>query len=401
MKVAFSTWKFPALPNTFILNEVVEVIKRGHDVSIYSIDRSDDDVFHDDVARFDLLAKTHVLNDFVARPGMLRRNEFARYTEDWLREKVHALRPIARHMEKEGVELIHGCFANNSATVAMVASRLTGIPFTFECHAHDLFVDLRYAREKIEQTQRIFAISDYNRRFLIDELGCSPEKVVIRRVPILKEYCDGIASGERQDGLVVFVGRLHAIKGLGDAIDAFHRVAARMPQARFLIIGDGELRQTLTDQVQALGLGDKVRFTGSLTNQESLAHVSRASVFLLPSVIDDRGDRDGIPTSLIEAMYLRTPAVSTRVSGIPELIDDGENGLLAEPGDVEAIAAGLERLLGDASLRERLGQSARAKVDAEFDVGRNIDILIDHWRAIVDSRPKPGWLASLRRRVLS
>jgi len=392
MRIAFCTWKFPALANTFILNEIVEVRKRGHDVWIYSIDRSDDAVVHDDVHRYGLLDKTSFLADLVPENGG---GEFERYTGDWLRDKVRAFRPLARRLRKDGIDVVHGCFINNSATVAMVAARLAGLPFTCECHAHDLFVDLRYGAEKIAAADGIFAISEYNRRHLIDELECPPEKVAIKRVPILTEFCDGIPEVAREDGLIVSVGRLHPIKGFEDALDAFALVARRDPRARYLIIGDGELEGALRAKTERLGLTDRVEFAGSLKNEDVLARVARASVSLLASVITPDGDRDGIPTSLIESMYLRTPAVSTRVSGIPELIDDGVNGMLADPGDVATLAAKVEEVLADSELRDRLGTRARAKVESEFDSGRNIDVLVDRWSEIVASRR--GFLRRLRR----
>lgn len=395
MKIAFCTWKFPALANTFILNEIVEVLKRGHEAWIYSIDRSDDEVVNDDVERYGLLKRALFLDDFVTG-GPVDRG-VAKYGEDWLSEKLTALAPVANRMRRDGVQVVHGCFMNNSATVAMVTARLAGLPLTVECHAHDVFVDLRFAKEKISAADRIFSISDYNKRHLVDDLGCQPDKVVIRRVPILAEFCDAIGERTREEGLVVTVGRLHPIKGLHTALEAFARVAEKNDQARFLIIGDGEERESLEAKVDTLSLRGCVEFAGHMTNEESLARVASASAFLLPSEIAKDGDRDGIPTSLIESMYLRTPAVSTHVSGIPELIRDGENGFLAPPGDVAEIAAKLERLLGDKELRTELGEKARATVVGDFGVGRNIGILIDHWAEVIENRPQ-GLIARLLSR---
>ena len=150
MKVAFVTWKFPALANTFILNEIVEVLKRGFEVAVYSIDRSEESVVHDDIGRYALLERTWFLEDFVPEASK-HSQEFAEYSADWLRERVNGFRGLAEHMRRTGVDVVHGCFANNCSTVAMVTSRLAGLPFTFECHAYDLFVDMRFPDEKIAQ----------------------------------------------------------------------------------------------------------------------------------------------------------------------------------------------------------------------------------------------------------
>lgn len=395
MKVAFVTWKFPALANTFILNEIVEVKRRGHDVSIYALERSQDTVLHDDMARFGLADRTFYLDDFIPAEGQ-RDPRMAAYSDDWLNARVYAVPVIAARLRAQGTDIVHGCFSNNSATVAMLLGRASGLPFSFECHAHDLFVDLRYGSEKVREAARIFPISHYNRRFLIEQLGCDAGKIHVRRVPINKESCDAIPACERQPGLVAFVGRLHPIKGLEDAIAAFARVAARLPTARFLIIGEGELRGQLEARARDLGISRQVEFAGSMTNQRALAHVRRASVFLLPSVITADGDRDGIPTSLIEAMYLRTPVVSTRVSGIPELIDDGVEGFITAPGDVAAIAECLQGLLTDASLRSAMGTRARQRVDREFDRDRNMEILLQEWQAMC-KQTSAGLFRRIRR----
>ena len=389
MKVAIVTWKFPALSNTFILNEIVEVLRSGLEVAIYSIDRSDDAVVHDDVARYALLERTWFLGDFKPANGR-QYPELAKYAADWLGDRVHGLPAMAEHMRRTGVDLVHGCFANNCATVAMVTARLAGLPFTFECHAYDLFVDMKYADEKIAQVRRVFSISAYNRDHLVGKLACDPAKVVIRRVPILQEYCDSVEAVERTPGLLVAVARLVPIKGFDLALAALAIVRRRVPEARLVIVGEGPLRGELVALAQRLGIQAHVEFAGTKTNRETLQLVRRASAFVLPSRIGEDGDRDGIPTSLIEAMYLRTPVVSTRVSGIPELIEHGVDGYLAAPEDAAAIAEALCTLLTDRQLRDRFGEAGRAKVRAEFDVGRNIGLLVSHWRDLArEPRPRP------------
>lgn len=390
MKVAIVTWKFPALSNTFILNEIVEVLRSGLEVAIYSIDRSDDAVVHDDVARYALLERTWFLGDFKPANGR-QYPDLAKYAADWLGERVHGLPAMAEHMRRTGVDLVHGCFANNCATVAMVTARFAGLPLTFECHAYDLFVDMKYADEKIAQVRRVFSISAYNRDHLVGKLGCDPGKVVIRRVPILQEYCDSVEAVERTPGLVVAVARLVPIKGFDLALAALAIVRRSVPEARLVIVGEGPLRGELVALAQRLGITAHVEFAGTKTNRETLQLVRRAQAFVLPSRIGEDGDRDGIPTSLIEAMYLRTPVVSTRVSGIPELIEDGVDGFLAAPEDAAAIAEALRTLLTDPQLRERFGEAGRAKVRAEFDVGRNIGLLVSHWRDLArEPRPRPA-----------
>jgi colanic acid/amylovoran biosynthesis glycosyltransferase len=155
MKVAFITWKFPCLPNTFILNEVIAVIKLGHDVSIFSIVKSDEVITNPDLEKYRLPEKTFYFEDFITPGSMLTQSIYAKiqkitsnrylnifevYKHDDLLNEYYALSQVTKKIRKEKFDIIHGCFGANSATVAMVVSRVTGIPFTFECTALKLLL---------------------------------------------------------------------------------------------------------------------------------------------------------------------------------------------------------------------------------------------------------------------
>lgn len=395
MKVAFVTWKFPALANTFVVNQIVDLQRRGHVVEVLSLQDADEQVVHESVAAHRLLDRTHYVSALVPDDRPALSAALYPYARDSLWERVHAVPSVARRLREREIDVVHACFANNSATFAMLVAAAAELPFTFECHAYDLFVDFKLGAEKVAAAERIFAISEYNRRHLVERIGCPPEKVLVRRVPIDQSVCDTIRSTAREQGLVVYVGRLHPIKGLHHALSAFQRVVQRLPGARFVLVGDGGERESLEAHARSLGLAGRVRFTGGLPNAEALRYMARAEAFLLPSVPEADGDRDGIPTSLIESMYLGTPAVSTTVSGIPELIAHERNGLLAAPGDVAGIAAQLERLLFETSLREHLAAAAHETVRTRFSAAASTDALLCEWQRILAERPRRG-LASSR-----
>jgi glycosyltransferase involved in cell wall biosynthesis len=132
-------------------------------------------------------------------------------------------------------------------------------------------------------------------------------------------------------------------------------------------------------KVEQLGLGSKITFLGGTENKKALDFISQSTMFVLPSVIAPNGDRDGIPTALIESMYLKIPVIGSRISGIPELIDDGINGFLAEPGDVNQIAEKMNKLISDKLLRDRMGKEAREKIKKEFNIENSTNKLIDAW----------------------
>jgi colanic acid/amylovoran biosynthesis glycosyltransferase len=221
---------------------------------------------------------------------------------------------------------------------------------------------------------------------MVDDLGCNPDKISVMRVPIDMAHCDSISTPKRDPNLLITVCRLHPIKGLDVAIDAFSKLERRYPDLRFEIIGDGVLREKLERQVSSLGLSGKIRFLGSMGNRDVLERVAGAGLFILPSVMASNGDRDGIPTSLIEAMYLRTPVVGSDLSGIPELIADGRNGFLVNSGDPDDLARRVESLLSDAELRDRFGEEARRTVLEDFYQVDCEEVLLGGWKQTLESR---------------
>ena len=386
MKVAFIIHSFPAVYTTFILHEMTELMKRGHDVLIIALSARHDRTVHEDVAKYDLMSRRHVVTrrgfDFVHNKlsnalvafHLMKANmsDYGRY----FRRNAPTLAPIADLVKREKVDVIHAAFADDPASMAMVISEMTGVPFTFECHARDLFVYFPFPQDKFARASRIFTISNYNRLYLTRQLQCPADKIVIKRVPFNKDYCDALPDHPKDGNLIVSACRLHPIKGLEYAIEACALTARRRPDLRYVIIGDGPLRKGLQDKIDALGMQRNISLLGNLPNTEVLAHLRRAAFCLLPSMLAPDGDRDGIPTAMIEAMYLKTPAVSSKVSGIPELIEDGINGILAGPRDVLLLAEQMDCLLSNRALRESMGERAREKVEQVFNLEENIEVLV-------------------------
>jgi len=412
MKIAFITNVFPVLYNTFTVNEIEQLMQRGHQVTVFSLYRWYRPVNYeksikmaDAVEYFeDILARDRgaVMKMLVEHSGKIQRfsprvyesigrylfsgsvdTAIARKYHGQLGWNVYALADLTRVIQSERFNVIHAGYGNRPAEAAMALSRMTGVPFSFEAHAYDLFVDFPFADEKIHEAAKIFTISNYNKDYLVGKLGSSPEKVVVMRVPIDKANCDRIPEQARENNLLIAVCRLHPIKGLDHALEALKLVAEKRKSVRLILVGDGPQRAHLERMTQKLSLQNNVIFCGNKGNDEALALVAKATAFVLPSIIAANGDRDGIPTSLIEAMYLRTPVISTRVSGIPELIDDGMDGLLAEPGDVKGLARKIEQVLGDSALRERLGRAAREKVEHGFYIQDTAEVLLDGWKDII------------------
>jgi glycosyltransferase involved in cell wall biosynthesis len=166
-------------------------------------------------------------------------------------------------------------------------------------------------------------------------------------------------------------------KGHRYLIQALEKVAAQGNDFRCLFIGEGPLRESLGDQVRDAGLGAKVELLGGLPRAGVLAHLRNADVMVLPSIRLDSGKQEGIPVALMEGMAMELPVIATNISGIPELVEDRENGLLVPERDAAALAAGIIELYQDTNFRHRLGRRARQVVLADFDLHKSAQVLYD------------------------
>nr|WP_305888887.1 glycosyltransferase family 4 protein [Parvularcula maris] len=171
------------------------------------------------------------------------------------------------------------------------------------------------------------------------------------------------------------LGRLVEKKGMGDLIAALESVAEEVPGVRLEIVGDGPLREALQAQITGLGLGDRVTLLGAMSNTDVLEWLSSLDVFALACRRDQNGDMDGLPVALMEAIGAGVPVVSTRLSGIPELIEHGATGLLAEPGDTDDLGRQLAASLTDELATERMRRAAFDHLKAEFSLEVNLDRL--------------------------
>ncbi len=357
-------------------------------MSIFSIYDAFDGVVNKEVEAYNLLERTHYFNKYFRFRDRIvcsitNRIFGEKMDQSYLNKQTKLIKPIAELVKNEGHDMIHASFGNNPATIAMILSDLTQIPLTFESHAYDLFVDFPFADQKIKKASKIFTISDYNKQYLMNECSCPENKIIIKRVPFNKEFCSNLAAIKKRENLIVSVCRLHSTKGIEYALEALFLLRRKGFDVKYLLVGDGPLRSELKKRVDGLGLANAVRFVGNIKNTEALKYLRQATISILPSVIAKDGDRDGIPTSLIEAMYLGTACVSTTVSGIPELIHDGISGFLVEPKNILELAEKMEILILDNDLRMNMEEKAKEKVNSMFDIDENMDVLIRGWQDVV------------------
>jgi len=273
----------------------------------------------------------------------------------------------------EPVAHLHAHLASAPASVTMLAHHLTGIPYTFTAHAKDIYFDAQPAlmRAKMMHAKGVVTVSEYNRRHLISLLEPAARNKVlcVYNGADLSQY-KYRPSGEKRTGfpVVLSVARLIEKKGLGDLICACHILRQRGRAFRVEIIGKGPLRRALEARATELGIRDRVKFLGPQPQEFVRQAYERAAIFALPCVVTAGGDRDGIPTVLLEAMASGVPVVSTTVSGIPELVESGCDGLLVPPGNPAMLADALDQILLDPNLGANLARAGRAKVSQRFSV---------------------------------
>ncbi|MGE0682654.1 MAG: glycosyltransferase [Candidatus Binatia bacterium] len=376
---------FPCWSETFILREILALRERGVSVRLFSLKPPSESFVHD--------AAQPLVDEVVYPPspwrlpvGFLRSClehpvlMFRLLSDAWkaafpfgMHEVTKALFTVfvasyfARIAKDLGVTHFHAHWATYPALAVRTIRALTGIRYTLTTHAHDIFLPNPYLTKNLSAAHKVVTISDYNRRFLM-AAGTPAEKIAVVRCGL--DFREFAVNGTRapQPGTIVSVGRLDPIKGFTYLIEASRILAERGVSFSCDIIGDGPLRAQLERQIRSCGLSAQVHLLGVLSQTQVREVLSRAEVFVLPSVQTEDGNQDGIPVALMEAMALGLPVISTAVSGIPELVRAGESGLLAPPRNAVALADAITQLLTDATLRERLSRAGRACVQARHDV---------------------------------
>ncbi|QDU89352.1 GDP-mannose-dependent alpha-(1-6)-phosphatidylinositol monomannoside mannosyltransferase [Pirellulimonas nuda] len=287
----------------------------------------------------------------------------------------------ARSLRRSEMTHLHSQWAHSGATIGMYGAWLLGKPFSFTGHACDLFRDRVALGDKIRRAEFIVCISEFHREFFLAQ-GARPEQLFIAYCGIdTTHFVPERKTGRGGPFKIVSVSRLVEKKGYRYMLEACRLLLDRGVEIECVIGGSGPLAAQLQTFVQELGLAEHVAITGKAVAQEDLPSFYHwGDVFCLPCVWAADQDVDGLPQTLMEAMACEIPVVSTRLVGIPDLVLDGETGLLVEAEDAQQLAAALEKLQQDAVLRERLGAAGRAHVLQRFNVRTCLDPLLDRYR---------------------
>jgi glycosyltransferase involved in cell wall biosynthesis len=304
-----------------------------------------------------------------ARKGFWPRKLYAK-------ELLQAVALADRLADAPDVRHLHAHFAHGTTTVTWFASAITGLPFSFTGHAKDIYApSLNPAgllRRKLLAAKFAVTCTEANVRHLE---SIAPEATVHRVYHGLNADFSRLMGGEAMPApgpngtlRLLGVGRLVAKKGFDTVVDACGLLDRRGVPFEAVIVGpDDDAGPALRARISELGLGDRIRLEGQMSQAELLEEYRRASAFCLPCRVLDNGDRDGIPNVLAEAMACGAPVVTTPISGIPEIVRDGVNGLFVQPDDPESLAAAVMRLREDRALASRISEEAAATVQRELD----------------------------------
>lgn len=397
--VAFVLKGYPRLSEAFIAQEIRALEKRGLDIRIFSLRRPSDP--HTHPVHREVKAPVVYLPEYLYREPIRtwrgwraarRRPGYRAAVHAWLRDFFRDPTPnrvrrfgqaliLARELP-EDVRHLHAHFLHTPASVTRYAGLLTALCWSCSAHAKDIWTIPDWEkREKLAECRWAVTCTSVNFEHL-RQLVSVPNRVELlyhgldfARFPPLKgrrPRRNGSAYGEPV--IILSVGRAVEKKGYDDLLEA---LAALPPELnwRFVHIGAGPLLARLKACASACGIAQRLSWLGAQPHDEVLRQYAKADLFVLACRVARDGDRDGLPNVLLEAQSQGLPCLSTGVSAIPELIEDGVTGLLTEPRDTAALSAALARLIADPEMRERLGEAGQRRVKEHFSFDTGIDRL--------------------------
>jgi glycosyltransferase involved in cell wall biosynthesis len=402
-QIGYLLRSYPRLSQTFILNEILALEKIGVSIQIFALTDPHEKVVQMQV---DLVqAPVHYLDEDI-QPRSLRNmlHENAQIAWSHLKGYLRSLVYIAanRGIDKgytassrwecflQAVHLIyllilnerstgkkidhlHAHFAHDPALIAYLVHCIAGIPFSFTAHARDLYqVPEKVLTDRIRQARAVVTCCRANLDYLNQIAPSQQSKYsLIYHGVNLKDFQPIPTPGASfvpEYPLILSVGRLVEKKGFQDLLQALLIVKGRGERFQCDIYGDGPLCQHLREWIEEHGMAGEVLLKGDCTQQELISIYQNATLFILTPVQTEDGDRDGIPNVLVEAMAVGLPVITTAVAGIPELVENNQNGLLYQSHDVEGISSGIIELLHNPAKRRQLGSAASKKVTEHFDI---------------------------------
>ena len=413
MRIAFIVNEFPAISETFILDQLSWLIGQGCEVDVFAHRLMRNAESHPDVSELSLMDRAYSLSGPVASGRVVRivrglldvTSAFVRFPgavsgalgRAWSRQaplRLDSIYQILPFASRRPYDLVHCHFGPNGiSAVELKDIGAIKCPVVTQFHGYDVSSYVRDNGEsvyrKLFQEGDLFLCVSECIRTRVLAWGCDEHKarvhhtgVKVTQIPFAPR-----ANCPDQAPRLLSVSRLVEKKGLEYGVQAAARLVQDYPQLEYTIVGDGPERQALTRMAQELGIDGNVRFVGAKTRDEVAAMMAQAHILLAPSVQAHSGDEEGIPVVLMEALASGLPVVSTTHAGIPELIFSGVSGLLAPERDPVALANHVQRLLTHPVERSKMIDEGRRAVERNFDSNLLNAKLLEYYRELL-ARPK-------------
>lgn len=377
MRISFFVDSFPSLSETFITNQVITLLDRGHNVEILAFEQSDDWGVHEEISQYNLSDRATYIpppETYVegasalatALPSLLGEN--VRLTDlcNILSNGTRSPRQLTvldSLIRRDQPDVYHAHFGPIGEALRPTAEVL-GVPLVVSFYGHDVSRAVQEEGKRYEQlfeaSSELLALSEEMRERL-HKLGAPESKT---RVQPLMVDVDSYPFRERRSTegptQIITIARLVEKKGVEYAIEAVNRIDNH--DVEFKIVGDGPCRDRLEQKIRELDVEETVQILGYVNHDRAKELLYESDLFLLPSITASDGDKEGTPTILLEAQATGLPVVSTRHAGIPEIVDDGNTGLLVPERDVEALTTALQRLIESPEKWAEMGRAGRELV---------------------------------------
>lgn len=397
IKIAYIIGSYPSLTTTFIDREI-EFLKNKIELKVLAIRKKKKHVLISEVQK-NIVKKTSYLIP-IKWPKLFLCFPYYIFYFNWkfisllfylitrphpsLSKRIKTILHIGEGVyaafliKNENYTHLHAHFIDRAAIVAFIVSRLLNIPYSVTAHAADIYVAPVMLYEKIKNAKFVVTCTKYNQKYL--------ENYSKRKIELIYHGVDLKENNEykkknNQKHLILSIGQLKEKKGFEYLIKACKILKNNEINFLCQIIGEGPERANLEKLIIDLHLKDHVILKGAMKHEEVMQTYKDASVFVLSSVPTKNSDRDGIPNVLLEAMLNKVPIISTKFSGIPEVVENGVNGLLVDPGDYRSLAKDIATLLENSELRDNFARKGKKIIEDKFDINKNVNQLVQLFNA--------------------
>lgn len=362
---------YPTLHRHVAHDEMLEMSKRGHQIKVVAVWGGEKDL--DKPLPFPVIYLKQKIYWFnLIKLAIKYKNKFFTHLKESFRYmgKVDSLRFSSQYprIKLENYDRIHAHFASNNALKGYLVSKFYKKPFSCTAHGSEILVySQKNLKELILKSRPFITISEYNRKFLVEKYEIPEDKIIVNYCGVDINFFKRKEKHKNGIFTIISVAALKPVKGLNYLLEACGALTKKGLNLNLKIAGHGPEYNNLKRQIRKLKLEGKVKLLGVLNKEKLRDELENSTIFVLPSL------SEGIPIALMEAMSMELPVVATNITGIPELIDDGINGLLVEKANSEDLANKIELLYNDPDLREKLAKNARRKVCEKFNLRKNVE----------------------------